>query len=241
MNVSKNRLSEEGRIRYDWIKDWKAGDLLTNEDGDTMLLTGIDLDQTDNWAYEGRRHQHYYPKHREGSTYAKLLINNLTKSKNLACYVSYTMKDFAGDLYYGESREGKPALPFWQFSQKADIERERLHQKAMADAQHDAECAFDGLIHDWLGPWEDAIRKNPIDFMLYMDTIKEVNGKPVSNVQLVEWAVNPKFNTGVQRYDNAWELEVRVKYEMDGKDCRGSNNGLFSFNTSDDWEPWGAQ
>jgi len=228
-------------MRYDWIKDWKVGDLLTNEDGDTMLLASIDLDQTNNWEYKGRRYQHYYPTHREGSTYAKLLINNLTKSQNLACYISYTMKDFAGSLCYDESREGKPALPFWQFSQKAALEAERLHQKALADAQREAEVAFDGLIWDWLGPWEEAIVKNPNEFMAWMDTITEVNGKPVSDVQLVQWSVRPERNTGVPLSDDAWKLDVRVRYEMDGKSCWGGNSGLYEFQTGGEWSPWGSQ
>jgi len=241
MNVSKNKMSEEGRIRYDWIKDWKVGDLLTNDRGDTMLIAGIDLDQTNNWSYEGRRYERYYPTQRNGSTYAKLLINNLTRSENYACLISYTMKDFAGTLCYGESREGRPAFPFWQFSQKADIERERLHQKAIDDAHDKAVHAIDTLIWDWFGPWEQGIVKNPIDFMAYMKTITEVNGKPVSDVQLEQWSVDRMRNTSIPGYDNALELNVRVSYEMDGKSCRGSNSGLWEFNTGDNWELWGSQ
>ena len=241
MNISKSRMSEEGRIRYDWIKDWKVGDLLTNDRGDTMLIAGIDLNQMGSWSYEGSRYERHYPNHRVGSTYAKLLINNLTRSENYACFISYTMKDFAGPLCFGESREGKPALPFWDLARKGEIEAEAERQEAEKRALKAAQFAFDGLIWDWFGPWEQAIVKNPVEFMAYMKTITEVKGKPVSDVQLVHWRVKPMRGCGIGKYDGSMELDVRVNYKLDGEETSGDNNQLWEFNTGDEWQPWGTQ
>jgi len=238
VNISKSKMSEEGRMRYDWIKDWKVGDLLTNEGGDTLLLTAINLDPQERCpptGYQGYPSRVYYPDSRSGSRYASVKVSNLKEGgKQYGFYISYTMKDWAGEwLARGETREGRPALPFWQMGDAAAVKGklEALTERRLN--RRKAERDFNGLIHDWLGPWEAAVRKNPYDLMAYLEALTEVNGLPVSDLCLNRWTVRP--------HTTDWELSVRVAYRLDGQKALGSNGDLYEFETSADWQPRGTQ